>query len=116
MGKKQSKSKTYKYSEAFVEKALATWTKLRSEGSTSTEAAKSIGVSEPTLYVWKAKADSKAAGIQKLAPRQPERPRAMVARKAYDPETAGLKREIDTLREEIEILTKTVMVFARRRG
>ena len=120
MAKKQTK-KPYKYPPAFVEKALATWEKLREQGKNSAEAARATGVAEQTLYIWQKRRDGTTPPIAKppsvLAARQPERPRALVAKKvrAYDPEIAELKREIDELREENEILTATVTMFARRR-
>lgn len=116
MAKKQTK-KPYSYPPAFREKALATWEKLRAQGMKSPEAAKAAGVSEQTLYGWKSRRDGQKPPSV-LAARQPERPRALVAKRerAYDPEIAELKREIDRLREENEILTATVTMFARRRS
>ena len=123
MAKKQTK-KQYKYPPAFVEKALATWEKLRAQGKSSKEAAEAAGVVEQTLYSWKNRRDGTVPPSQQpkppsvLAARQAERPRALVAKRArtFDPEIAELKREIDTLREENEILTATVTMFARRRS
>ena len=126
MPKKQTK-KQYKYPPAFREKALATWEKLRAQGTPSKDAAKAAGVVEQTLYIWKKQRDdtSRPGSLMKaitkppslLAARQPERPRALVAKRdrASDPEVAELKREVERLREENEILAQTVMVFAARR-
>jgi transposase-like protein len=122
MPKKQTK-KQYKYPDAFREKALATWEKLRAQGTPSKDAAKAAGVVEQTLYVWKNQRDGTVPPSQRpktrtvLAARQDERPRALVAKRdrASDSEVAELKREVERLREENEILSQTVMVFAARR-
>ena len=134
MPKKQTK-KPYKYPPAFREKALATWERLRAQGKKSTEAAEAAGVVEQTLYMWKNQRDgtvppsqqpkSRPGSLMKaitkppslLAARHDERPRALVAKRdrASDSEVAELKREVERLREENEILAQTVMVFAARR-
>jgi transposase len=125
MAKKTKKQ--WKYPPEFVEKALATWEKLRAQGKLSTEAAKMVGVAEQTLYTWKNLRDgtvppSQQARAKKppslLAARQPERPRALVAKRERpsDPAVPELMREIASLREENAVLTATVLMFARRRS
>jgi|SRR6188508_1725006 len=130
MAKRQTKKAPPKHSAAFVERALATWEKGRAEGKTSDEAAKGLGVTSGMLYYWQARRDGKKWGnITGKAPPPAERPRAMVVRsERVEPdrtralrkdsaaaEVIRLRQEIAMLREECNLLTEVVAVFARRR-
>ena len=128
MAKKQTKKS---YSPEFAAIALAAWEKGKAEGKSARAVAAGLGIGEKQLYYWKSKTDGKPWGAKarEVAARRaaaaaaaappPARAHAMTARRPtganHLTETLALKREIETLREEVEILTKTVMVFARAR-
>lgn len=137
MAKRKTKSKTY--TDEFIAKALATWDKARAEGKGAAEVAKQLGVHNSMLYYWKARKEGRPwgkggrakAAAAKLAAKVPAKLAAKVAAKgrvaparplarsraanaAREEEVMALKREIVSLKEECDVLKKTVMVFARR--
>lgn len=74
--------------------------------------ARDTRLSSGTLYSWKSQAKKK---LVKQAGRA-------IVRAEYMPASSGaseaneLRREVELLKQENEILTQTIMVFARRRG
>lgn len=110
-----------KYSPEFIEKALIAWDKGRAEGKSAPEIATKIGCHQSSMWHWAAKRDGRTWASREKAKHAARNGnghapivRAEWLPAADDSEPARLRREIAILKEEIDVLTKTVMIFARR--
>jgi transposase-like protein len=110
MGQAKKKASTRaQYSDEYKAKAIDTWNKARSMGKGPVEAAKAVGITASTLYAWASQAKERAAG-KPNGHAKPHSPRS-----THNVESvARLEQEIALLREEKEILKKTIQIFARR--
>ena len=129
-GKGTTKGK--RYSDEFVAQALATWDKGRAEGKTAKVIAAEIGVHPTMLPYWRARTGGKPAGALAKArlERKAQRAKAKLKLKLnghatttkaawqddLTTEVVKLRRELASLREENELLTKMVRLVAKREG
>jgi transposase len=88
-----SKPSNKKYSKEFRDEAVA---HVRNSGKSISEVARQLGISQPTLGAWVAQA------------------KAATPSKDLNAENERLKRELENLRKEHEILVKAAAFFAKR--
>lgn len=85
-------------------------------GESITDVARDLKISSGVVYTWRSNAKKKAAAKRASKPNGHAIVRAEYLPAEAASEAAALRREIALLREENDILTKTIMVFARRRA
>jgi transposase len=91
-----------KYSKEFKLEAI----KLLREGRKSAaEIARELGVKRELLYRWQAQVEEKGLGSFKNGPGRP--------RKENESEVTRLRRELESVKEERDILKKAAAYFAR---
>ncbi len=91
-----------KYSKEFKLEAI----RLLREGSRpAAEIARELGVKRELLYRWQAKLEEKGSGAFKNGPGRPK--------KEDESEVTRLRRELEAVKEERDILKKAAAYFAR---
>jgi len=130
MTKKTTGTKSKRYSDEFIRDALATWDRGRKEGKTAKVIAAEIGCHPSMLSYWRARNGGKPAGAlaktrlevkaqrakQKLNGHATKATAASTWQAESAAEVVALRRELASLREENELLTKMVRLVAKRDG
>jgi hypothetical protein len=125
MGSQKTKKAGAKAKQLSAEKLkmLATWERLRAAGEPPDVAAKKAGATPGMFYYWKSIREGKPWGNRgtKSKPTAlvlnspaPASTKAGDRRRPREPEILELRRQVEALKTERDLLTQALAIFARR--